>query len=47
MCTFICGGPAICVGLSGGMGPNVWIFKVQNGEYGGADEPQNPQDFVK
>jgi hypothetical protein len=31
---------AIWVGFSKGMGSNVWIFKVQNGEYG-ADEPQN------
>jgi hypothetical protein len=29
------------------MGSNVWIFKVQNGEYEGADEPPKPQNFVR
>jgi hypothetical protein len=35
------------LGFSKGMGSNVWIFKVQNGEYGGADEPQKLQNFVR
>jgi hypothetical protein len=34
-------------GFSKGMQSNVWIFKVQNGEYGGADEPQKSQNFVR
>ena len=29
------------------MGSNVCIFKVQNGEYGGAGEPQKLQNFVR
>jgi hypothetical protein len=29
------------------MGSNVRVFKVQNEEYGGADEPQKSQNFVK
>ena len=35
------------VGLGRGMGSNVQLFKVQNGEYKGADEPQNPQNYVR
>ena len=29
------------------MGPSVQLFKVQNGEYGGANEPQNPKNLVR
>ena len=35
------------LGFLKGMGSNIWLFKVENGEYGGADEPQKPQNFVK
>jgi hypothetical protein len=35
------------LGLSRGMGSNVWVFKEQNGEYGGAEEPPEPQNFVR
>ena len=39
--------PCSRLGFSKGMGSNVWTFKVQNGKYGGADEPQKPQNFVR
>jgi hypothetical protein len=35
------------VGFSKGLRPNVWLFKVENGEYGGAGEPPKPQNFVR
>ena len=35
------------VGFRKGFGSNVSILKVQNGEYGGADEPQQLQNFVR
>jgi len=35
------------IGFKKGLGSNVWVFKVQNGEYGGADEPHKPQNFVR
>jgi hypothetical protein len=28
------------LGFTKGMGSNVWVLKVQNGEYAGANEPQ-------
>ena len=37
-----------CLGLISAMSFSFClIFKVQNGEYGGADEPQKPQNFVR
>jgi hypothetical protein len=33
--------------VSQGFGSNVWIFEVENGEYGRPDEPQKPQNFVR
>ena len=38
---------AILVGFTKGMGSNVWVFKVQNGEYAGANEPWKPQKFCQ
>jgi hypothetical protein len=35
------------LGFKKGLGSNVWIFKVKNGEYGGADEPHKPQNFIR
>ena len=35
------------IGFTKGMGSNVQVFKIYNGEYGGADEPQKPQNFVR
>ena len=35
------------VGFGKGMRSNVQVFKVQNGEYRGADEPQKPQNLVR
>ena len=35
------------IGFTKGMGSNVQVFKVQNGEYAGADEPPKPQNFVR
>jgi hypothetical protein len=37
----------LSIGFTKGIGSNVWVFKVQNGEYGGADEPQKSQNFVR
>ena len=38
---------ASVLGFTKGMASNVWVFKVQNGEYRGADEPPKPQNFVR
>jgi len=35
------------IGFNKGLGSNVQLFKVQNGEYGGADEPHKLQNFVR
>ena len=35
------------VGFKKGFGSNVKVFKVQNWEYGGADEPPKHQNFVR
>ena len=36
-----------CLGFLKGMGSNIKLFKVENGKYEGADEPQKPQNFVR
>ena len=40
-------GKCLHIGFRKGFGSNVSILKVHNGEYGGADEPQKLQNFVR
>ena len=43
-----CGGSKILyIPLRVVQGSNVWLLKIQNGEYGGGDEPPKPQNFVR
>ena len=36
------GHSVLALGFTKGIGSTVWVFNIQNGKYGGVDEPPKP-----